>query len=822
MSDVMTENLDTPMMRQFLEVKRRYPNEILFFRMGDFYEMFLEDAIYASRVLDIALTKRQDKVPMCGVPYHSAHNYIHRLLQSGRNIAVCEQIEDPKTVTGRIVSRDVVRILTPGSLYEEELLDKNERRMLCALHEDVAAAADLSTGEIYLDHIAKDNFDGYLSSRSIKELIYTKRPATVPQGLPCSERPLPRQSRELIGRFLKTANIDSLELSDSETAALALLFQYVAEISPRSAIEFRRPVREKRERMLLDEATLKTLEILQDQNGSRKASLAGIIDRTRTAAGRRLLNDWLTRPSVCLAEIKFRHEAVEFFQRQNHLADYLRESLNTTHDLARLMQQLRLSPQVKHLGQIQSTLNAIYDITSALVRLGDLPAILKPWIDGSLAYPSELRDELNRALLSENLPPLLDERRFVRAGYSPPLDELFHLAESAQNILRDFEENEKKKYEISTLKIRYNRVLGYYFEISKGQSDKAPAHYIRRQTLTTGERFTSEELQNLESRLLNAHDEVIRLQKAIFDSLCLQILKHCEILHRWGDVLAQIDVLLSFAEVASAYNYVRPEMHERPERELILVESRHPVVEQIFREEFFVPNDVHLNCKNAHLAILTGPNMAGKSTYIRQIGLAVILAQAGCFVPAKSAILPVTDRVFTRIGAYDRLFKGESTFYVEMAECARIFANFTPASLILLDEVGRGTSTYDGISIARAMIEYLNAEEYGRPKTLFATHYAELARLIEPQRGILGLTVSVQEHAGKIVFLRKIIPGSANKSYGIHVAELAGMPAAVIDRARALLKELEEEGLWRAEPVFREIHRARKQETDTDQLSFFD
>ena len=252
MSDVMTENLDTPMMRQFLEVKRRYPNEILFFRMGDFYEMFLEDAIYASRVLDIALTKRQDKVPMCGVPYHSAHNYIHRLLQSGRNIAVCEQIEDPKTVTGRIVSRDVVRILTPGSLYEEELLDKNERRMLCALHEDVAAAADLSTGEIYLDHIAKDNFDGYLSSRSIKELIYTKRPATVPQGLPCSERPLPRQSRELIGRFLKTANIDSLELSDSETAALALLFQYVAEISPRSAIEFRRPVREKRERMLLD------------------------------------------------------------------------------------------------------------------------------------------------------------------------------------------------------------------------------------------------------------------------------------------------------------------------------------------------------------------------------------------------------------------------------------------------------------------------------------------------------------------------------------------------------------------------------------------
>lgn len=813
----LPEELETPMMRQYLEIKKQYQEEILFFRMGDFYEMFLEDAIYASRVLQIALTKRQDKIPMCGIPYHAAASYIHRLLKSGRKIAICEQIEDKNQATGKLLQRQVVRILTPGSLYEEELLDKESRISLCAYHKNICAICDLSTGEIFLLEVLAQDLGAIFEKYGTKEIILSEDLSLNYPNLVFVKRPLRAYSDKILEEGFGIKNIAVLELKESEKEVLSLLLLYLQEINPAKKIFFRIPQKLfSKKQMFLDEACLKTLEILHDQSGNRSFSLFGILDKTQTPGGKRLLQAWLASPSLELSVIQERHNMVEFFCKERHFKDFFLEKLKTTYDLSRLLQQLHHRPQVRHLGEIFQTLEAIFSIIEALKNKENLPATLTKIL--KISFPTHIFEELQKALWMDNLPPLLDERRFVRFGYSPELDEVFYLSESAQTILRNLEEKARKEYDLPNLKIRYNKIIGYYFEIPKGQLSRVPPHFIRRQTLTTAERFTTEELQNLESRLLSAQEDILRLQTEIFQKLVSLVLENQEILQNWADVLSELDVLLSFAEVALRNNYIRPIMDEG--HELYLKDSRHPVVEKIFQEEVFVPNDCHLNKEN-HLAIITGPNMAGKSTYIRQVGLIVIMAHAGSFVPANFAKIPLTDRVFTRIGAYDRLARGESTFFVEMAECARIFANFTERSLILLDEVGRGTSTYDGISIARAMIEYLNSDEAKKPKTLFATHYAELAEMIAPEKGIVGLTVRVEEQDGKIIFLRKIIPGTQSKSYGIHVAELAGMPKEIVERAKELLAELEKEGFWQKEPVFRSMGK-RSLKDQNQQFLFFE
>ena len=798
----------TPMMQQYLSIKERHPNEILFFRMGDFYEMFLDDAVYASGVLDIALTQRGDGVPMCGIPYHAWQNYILKILKSGRNIAICEQMEDPKSVKNRIVRRDVIRILTPGSIFEEELVDKAGSSLLASIfpsdEETLSLAmADLSTGELWLDVIQRTECEGYLKTRDVSEVLVTKE---IKQSILRDVRSQTREyhfTNHVCQEKLKKAfNIDQLnllEFSLTETTNLYRLFSYVEEIAPQLRLKWQKPLKcYLQKSMRLDEVALETLEILKDQEGREGAALIAVLDKTKTRAGRRLLRQMLIAPSFDRAEIEERHHLVGFLIEKKDLREKLQGLLKQVKDSARILNHLRHAPRVSHLGELRQTLMIFQELRQLLKSdQGELPEKLPErlasfWLNSD--FPQGALGLLQKTLVKDALPPLLDERRFVKEGFSHELDELFELSGSARLLVSDFEKKEQKRWGISTLKVRYNRMIGYHIEISKGMAHLAPEHYLRRQTLTNAERFTLGELSELENRILNAKDHITEKQKKIFDELLGELLKEEGLILAWANEASFLDCIASFAEVAVQNKYIRPTL--RDDGDLILKDSRHPVVEAVHREEVFVPNDVHLDQNKRHLAILTGPNMSGKSTYIRQIGLIQIMAQVGSFVPASYAEVSLVDRIFTRIGAYDRLFKGESTFFVEMSECARIFQNYTSQSLILLDEVGRGTSTFDGVSIARAMLEFFNQDEERRAKTLFATHFTELSELINTEKGIFGLTVQVMEEGGHITFLRKIREGVTSKSYGIHVARLAGVPHEVVVRAGVLMQSLEKNILW--------------------------
>lgn len=823
---------NTPMMRQYMAIKNEHKEEVLFFRMGDFYEMFFDDAIYASKVLGIALTKRQDGIPMCGVPHHAVSNYIHPILEDGKNIAVCDQMEKPEEAEGSIVRREVVRIITPGTIFEENLLEQNESRFIASCYYDKNsgthyATADISTGDIWLEKSMDLPGFSSLSQNGIREVVADEDSQDFQSGkneIPVYFRRLPPEAKkiDLLKKAFLVENIQVLEMDEPQINALALLLLYVYEVIPGLNIHWKQPQKEYlRQIMHLDETAIKTLEIVKSQSGEKENSLLGVLDKTTTAAGRRLLIQFLLKPSTDVSEIKKRQEAVQYFLENNEQAESLKKQLQHSYDMERLILLLQNHPQVRHLGNVLTSLQVIKAVKNDLLNLEGLPQPIKQlWSDHE--YPQAVFESLTNALYMEDLPPLLDDRRFVRPGYNKELDELLEMGGSAGDVILDFEKKEKARLDINSLKVRYNKVIGYYIEISKGQADKAPPEYSRRQTLVNGERYTCEELKKLEDKILGSRERIIDLQKSIFEGLVEETLKNISAFRFWADALSYLDVIFSFAQCAKDQDYVCPEITEDGEMEVS--ESRHPVVENIFVSEVFVPNDIHLNGSNRHLAILTGPNMSGKSTYIRQVGLIQLMAQTGSFVPAKTARIPVVDRIFTRIGAFDRLSKGESTFYVEMAECARIFQNFSSKSLILLDEIGRGTSTFDGISIARSMIEFLNDPEHGRPKTLFATHYGELGNLIKSDRGIVGLTVKVLEEDNKVIFLRKIIEGSADKSYGIYVAQLAGIPGLVIERAQELLKELEEEGIWSREPEFKETAKPQKPKKDSvkkDQLSMF-
>ncbi len=830
------QNLNTPMMHQYLEIKKKYRDEVLFYRMGDFYEMFLEDAVYASRVLDIALTKRQDKIPMCGIPHHAWQNYVQKILKDGRKIAICEQTEDPKLATGKIVKREVVRILTPGSIYEEELLSGAEKNTLGVFLLDkdsfLFLSADLSTGTLSLD-----SGDGWsqipdkLLLHSVREVVLIHPPKNIDMGifsnLPVVHRQPPPLSSSGEGPFferhLGISNPGILEISEKEKSLLVGFFRYLEEISPLLKMRWKMPVRvESRKTMKLDENALRTLEILEATDGSRNASLFSILNETKSAHGKRLLAEFLSMPSLDKVEIERRLDVTQWLATDNLIRKSVRNFLADIHDLERILISLNHRPDVRHLGQIRDSLRATFLLREKITATVEnsknpesLPAEIREfWLD-SFDFPRELMDSLENAL-REELPPLLDERPFLKPGFSSMLDELVVLNDNAFTVLKKFEEDQKSRYNIPTLKVKYNRVIGYFIEISKGAKEKPPESYHRRQTLVNGERYTCEELKNIEDKILHAKENILEIQKGIFQSFVSDILEETARLRKLANALARLDVFQSFAEIAGRRKYIRPIFNT--EGIFSVKDSRHPVIEEIFRSEIFVPNDIELDKKRRHLAIITGPNMSGKSTYIRQTGLLSIMAQAGSFVPAAWANLPLVDRIFTRIGAYDRLAKGESTFYVEMKECAGIFHYMTPSSLVLLDEVGRGTSTYDGISIARAMIEFLNQESSGKPLVLFATHYGELSEMIAERNGIVGLTVSVLEENNEIIFLRKIVEGVADKSYGIYVAKLAGLPVSITERAEALLEELEEKGFWE-----KKAPGSRKKTTqdDSTQLHFF-
>ncbi|MBV6494584.1 MAG: DNA mismatch repair protein MutS [Turneriella sp.] len=829
-------------MRQYLEIKKQYPDDILFFRMGDFYEMFLEDAVYASRVLDIALTRRQDKVPMCGVPHHSMSQYVHPILEQGRRIAICDQLENPAEAQGRIVRRGVTRILTPGSLFEESLIDAKDSRRLCGMSlgkEYIQLAiVEVATGQIWFERLSlrlrsgrgihnetaneiverpapaptvneiversRNDFSQIASAFRIVEWVVSDKDSALTADEPALHAAVVRRypiddtafQERVLKEALQSRNIAVWELDADEKRALTLTLAYLREISPLLKLNWASPVREYRHKiMVLDEATLRTLEILQSADGKAKPSLMGIFTPLQTAAGTRLLASYLARPSADKEEILKRHNGVESLAKHGAYREIIQRELAVAADIERVLTGLNNNPTVRHLGQVRDTLAVILRLQKFIADNRLEPLLESGWrsLDD---FPTAVYALLEEALLTENLPPLLDSRRFVKIGYMPLLDELIELSENAVAHLTAYEEKQKAEHGITTLKVKHNNVLGYFIEISKGQVAKAPESYQRRQTLTNGERYTTQELKELENKILSASEEVLRLQKGVFEDIRTQVLESAASLQCWAERLARLDVLLAFARTAVSHRHIRPTIHAG--KRLRAEAVRHPVIEAYFKSEMFIPNDILLsNEKNPtgendpHLAIITGPNMAGKSTYIRQIGIMQIMAQAGAFVAALSAALPIVDRVFTRIGAHDRLSHGESTFFVEMAECARIFRNATPDSLILLDEVGRGTSTYDGISIAQAMIEELNEERSGRPKTLFATHYSELAHLISKERGIQGLTVSVVEKAGQVFFMRKIVEGVAEKSFGIHVADMAGMPKSVTKRAQEILMNLE-------------------------------
>lgn len=802
----------TPMMRQYLEIKSGYPDAILFFRMGDFYEMFLDDALAAARILDIALTSRNkgsaEEIPFCGVPYHSASPYIARLIEAGFKVAVCEQVEDPRQAKG-IVRREVVKVLTPGLLIESESLIPDENNYLQALYEGASgcwgcASLDVSTGEFKVTELTgiaallaesasinpseillpegvdvealPADFRSFLSDRSISRApawVYDRDYATT----------------LLCGHF-HAASAEALGLGGAAAPLLsaAAALYYLRE-NRKGALPHIRDLRvyQRSEHLALDPATRRNLEITASMaEGKRSGSLLGCLDRTGTAMGARRLKQWLSYPLVAIRPIRERLDAVEELLDSPDLRDDLAAQLKKIADLERLNGRI---------GMASAGARDLKSLLDSLIHLPPLLELLAPMRSALLVSLGRAIDpltdicELVTGGIAENPPFSLREGGIIAAGYNAELDELRAISSEGKGFIARMEAKERIRTGISTLKIRYNRVFGYSIEITKSNLSAVPADYIRRQTLANAERFITEELKNYEEKVLGAEERICDLEYALFQEIREQVAGHSDRIAATGDAIASLDVLISLALVASERNYCKPLVDES--RVIEISEGRHPVIESMKLGERFVPNDTLLDGDSAQLLMITGPNMAGKSTYMRQVALICLMAQAGSYVPATRARIGMADRIFTRVGAGDNLARGQSTFMLEMMEAASILKNATPDSLIVMDEIGRGTSTFDGVSIAWAVAEYIHDTPTCRARTLFATHYHELTELATTRERIKNYTVAVREWNDQVIFLRTIIPGGASHSYGIQVARLAGMPSDVVERAKEILQNLE-------------------------------
>lgn len=813
----MSEHDDTPLMRQYRDIKRGYPEAILFFRVGDFYEMFYEDAEAASKLLSIALTSRDKSstapVPLCGVPYHAAQGYIAKLLKAGRTVALCEQVEDPKVAKG-LVRREVVRLYTPGTLLDTELLDPAESSFLAAVARDERkgcwglAALDATTGEFWV--MEHDGADQHLIDEVArlqpKELLHAETEAMTAwlrsqlQGTRiCECKPgwFDRQeaSKELTRHF-GVHSLDGFGCHDltAGLGAAGAVWRYFRETQPASAPAHVRRLSRRRstEAMHLDSATIRNLELIRplahaDEGfGGRLPTLLSVIDRTSTAMGSRLLRDWLLRPLIDADALRTRQDAVA--EIREHMAPRvaIRTALRTVQDIARLSTRLTLSlAGPRELLALKDSLRALPELRELLVpcRSRLLAGQRDQWDD--------CRDlsDLIEAAIDPDAPLALRDGNVIRAGYHPGVDELRKARAEGKDWIVALETKERERTGIDSLKIRYNQVFGYYIEITKANLSKVPSDFIRKQTLVNAERFMTPELKELEERVAGAESKLVALEEQLFVELRQRLSREGTRLQAMAQSLALIDVVACLAETAALNRYVRPTLDESGT--LRILDGRHPVVEQLSCDMTFVPNDTLLDDQQNRLVILTGPNMAGKSTYLRQVALIVLLAQIGSFVPAAEAHVGLVDRIFTRVGASDNLAAGQSTFMVEMVESAQILNCATQHSLILLDEIGRGTSTYDGLSIAWAIAEYIHDRQRLGARTLFATHYHEMTQLESLREGIRNYRVAVQERDGDVVFLRKIVPGGADRSYGIHVAKLAGLPAIVVARAQEVLAQLE-------------------------------
>ncbi|HEY3308932.1 MAG TPA: DNA mismatch repair protein MutS [Desulfuromonadaceae bacterium] len=802
----------TPMMRQYLEIKSGYPDAILFFRMGDFYEMFLDDALLASRLLDIALTSRNkggsDEIPFCGVPYHSVTPYIAKLIEHGHKVAICEQVEEPKQAKG-IVRREVVRVITPGLLIEAESLCPDENNYLLSLCKGPAeewglAWLDLSTGEFRATELTG------VQPAVAEAVCINPREVLVSEELEAEalpsdlrtfleERILSRAptwvyerdyTASLLCKQLGAASAEALGLAampHGQMAAGAALY-YLRE-NRKSAIPHIRDlhVYQRSEYLALDAATRRNLEITATMSeGKKSGSLLGCLDKTATAMGARRLKQWLSYPLVRLEPIQQRLNALEELLEEASIRDELVEQLKGMADLERLNGRIGMaSASGRDLRALYDSLRRIQPLIKDLEPLrSDLLRSLQSGLDPL----DDLHDLIERGIV-ESPPFSLREGGIIAAGFNAELDELRGISQEGKGFIARLEAQERARTGISSLKIRYNRVFGYSIEITKSNLAGVPADYVRRQTLANAERFITEELKNYEEKVLGAEERICDLEYMLFQEIRETVAAQAERIARTAEGLATLDVLISLAIVAGERNYCKPAMEESDVIEIC--EGRHAVIEAMKLGERFVPNDTRLDSEENQILMITGPNMAGKSTYMRQVALITLMAQAGSFVPATSARIGIADRIFTRVGAGDNLAKGQSTFMLEMMEAAGILRNATPKSLIVMDEIGRGTSTFDGVSIAWAVAEYIHDTPACRARTLFATHYHELTELAVTRERIKNFTVAVREWNDQVIFLRTIIPGGASHSYGIQVARLAGMPADVIERAKEILRNLE-------------------------------
>ena len=807
-------------MRQYLEAKRQHRDAIVFFRMGDFYEMFFEDALTAARALELALTSRSKDssggaIPMCGVPYHAADAYIARLVRKGFRVAICEQVEDPKKAKG-LVRREVVRVVSPGTLTDASYLEAREPAFLMAISPAAAAGPligvallDLSTGQF-----TTAEYSGAGCTQALLDELAILRPREIvaPAGYDAAASmagtlrletlvtPVEpwafetENARRTLLTQLQTHSLLGFGLEEHPGAisAAGALVHYLRDTQKADLAHIREvSFRAGADCLVVDPTTLRNLEVVEGTAGGRAGSLLDELDRTVTAMGGRLLRSWLLRPLISLERIQDRLDAVEEFAFRSTDRAKVQDTLKSVHDMERLVARAALGTAgPRDLAALRASLAAVPRVR---MLLQEFQAPLVRSVVAGLDDLPDLRQELDRTLLDEP-PAVVRDGGAIRDGVDPELDELRGISRSGKGHIAAMEEAERARTGINSLKIRYNRVFGYYIEVSRSNLPGVPGDYVRKQTIAGGERFITPALKEYEDKVLRADERIVEREVEIFDALRLRVAAEAPRVQETARALATLDVLAALAETAAVHNYTKPLMHAG--EELQATDVRHPVVER-HSPDPFVPNDVALDGAAHQLVILTGPNMGGKSTYLRQTALVCLMAQAGSFVAARSAKLPIVDRIFARVGASDNIARGQSTFMVEMQETANILHSASSRSLVILDEIGRGTATFDGLSLAWAVAEYLASNPRARPKTIFATHYHELTDLADALPSVTNCHVVVREWKDEIVFLRKVTPGRSDRSYGIQVARLAGLPPSVVARAREILNGLERDELSR-------------------------
>ncbi len=810
-------------MRQYLDVKRQHRDAIVFFRMGDFYEMFYEDALVAARALDLTLTSRAKDgsgtaIPMCGVPFHAAEAYLARLIRKGYRVAICDQVEDPRHAKG-LVRREVTRVVSPGTFTDAGYLDAREPAFLAAIAQPTGssttwglACLDVSTGAFFATELTGANARLALASELAllqpKELLVAavadrtddsgpSETAAIPVDAATTRVTMvdpwtfePARAHQALAEQLGVTSLTGfgLDRAPAATAAAGAVIAYLRQ-TQRGAITHVRDISllVASDALLLDPVTLRHLNVVEGADGGRAGSLLDTIDRTLTPMGGRLLRAWLVRPLVTLARIQDRLDAVEDFAFRSTERAKLRDVLKHLHDLERLVARVSLGTAGPR--DLVALRQSIALIPRVATTVSELQAPLVRSLAAEIDELTDLRESLDRAVVDEP-PAAARDGGVIRDGFDPELDALRTISRGGKAAIAAMEDAERTRTGIASLKIRYNRVFGYYIEISKSNLDHVPDDYHRKQTVAGGERFITPALKEHEDKVLHADERIVARELDLFDELMKLVAGAAPRVLDTARAIASLDVLAGLADIAAVANYTKPHVHDGDE--LSAIDVRHPVVERSVSRAF-VPNDVQLGAPDRQLVILTGPNMGGKSTYLRQTAILAILAQTGSFVPARSAKVALVDRIFARVGASDNIARGQSTFMVEMQETAAILHTATSRSLVILDEIGRGTATFDGLSLAWAVAEHLASNDRARPKTIFATHYHELTDLADALPGIVNCQVAAREFRDDIVFLHKIIPGRSDRSYGIQVARLAGLPASVVRRAAEILKSLEED-----------------------------